>query len=676
MKIHVGPLRLPVSHDPEDIIGDIRLRLYQSQLRHCNHPRVLLEAPTSSGKTLAYLIRAIEARGIGPRFRTTIIIYPTNALIWDQAFSLQKLITEKIGKRVNLTVESDGDARWRNENPNADVDLYVLNGETLAALSKESKSSEGRSMIEQLRRNQAEARIILTNPEILYYLFLFKFARTEDLIDQIFQTKPRNLLIFDEFHLYHGYSLATITYMLAYMKGLFDQIIFSSATPIDIKSITHSEYQKISARPSEQGDIVRYPIELDIEGVEGILSSNDIANIKSMIDKYYEASKNDAPAVKVLVIVSSLVTCLRLQKTLEEAYPNDVTAIHGLAPPSSRPRGPSDFKSIVVGTSAIEIGVDFDASSIIIEAHDSSTFIQRLGRGARHNSCLAKAFIPELYLSSVKEQVTEGTYITPDRLISYIKKSLPDLPSYANFPLSYQAVPILLAILMNWVIERPAGGGRLNEGEIIRQTAMQLEDGSFKIPTELKPLERELLRICKESPGAEVLTMARKMSCRSSLNSIPAVFTFRDSPQFDWLSLNELSKIFFLQTTRESLKERGIRIPWKMRFYEEFIEVYGIREKQARVRINIQTGRFDETPAPLVKFQLLANDHDLEDKLSMILRKQPAYILLSKEDWRLPGFYTTDKYFLVVGGDAYLAWYIRKGDNELRCNEVNCSRKT
>jgi hypothetical protein len=112
------------------------------------------------------------------------------------------------------------------------------------------------------------------------------------------------------------------------------------------------------------------------------------------------------------------------------------------------------------------------------------------------------------------------------------------------------------------------------------------------------------------------------------------------------------------------LKERGIRIPWKMRFHQEFIEVYGTKEKQARVRFAVQTGKFDEAPATLVKFQLLADDNDLEDKLGPILRKQPAYVLLSKEDWRLPGFYTTDRSFLVVGGDAYLAWHIRKGGNK------------
>jgi superfamily II DNA/RNA helicase len=139
MSIHVEPLKLPISTEPDDHIDNIRLRYYQGELRRCEHSRVLLEAPTSSGKTLAYLIRAIEAKGIEPRFGTTVIIYPTNALIWDQAHSLNDLIT-KLGKKTNITVESDINIRWRSENQNADVDLYVLNGETLAALSQESKS--------------------------------------------------------------------------------------------------------------------------------------------------------------------------------------------------------------------------------------------------------------------------------------------------------------------------------------------------------------------------------------------------------------------------------------------------------------------------------------------------------------------------------------------------------
>ena len=105
--------------------------------------------------------------------------------------------------------------------------------------------------------------------------------------------------------------------------------------------------------------------------------------------------------------------------------------------------------------------------------------------------------------------------------------------------------------------------------------------------------------------------------------------------------------------------DRRIKIPWKMRFRDEFIEVYGTREEQARPTVDVQAEKFDEAPAPLMKFQILAQDHELEDKLSFVIRKQPAYIMFGKEDWRFPGFLTGDGSFLVVGGDAYLAWFLR-----------------
>jgi CRISPR-associated helicase Cas3 len=659
MKIYVEPLRLAVSSDREDRIGDIRLRVYQAQLRRCDDRLVLLDAPTSSGKTLAYLVRAIDP-GTESRFGTTIVVYPTNALTWDQGLSLYELLTRKLDKRVNLTVESDeGDIRWVVEDRNADIDLYVLNGETLAALSQSTNTSEGAAIIKQLRRNQAGARIILTNPEVLYYMFLFRFAKMEDLRDLVFETRKPNLLVLDEFHLYHGYSLATVTYMLAYIKNLFDQIIFSSATPVELEPIIHENYRKIRAIPAAEGEIIRHPIGLDIQGAKHILASDDILSVKQLIDRYYEGSENKASVVRVLVILSSVMTCLRLQEALEETYQGKVTAIHGLVPPGARPKNRTDFRPIVVGTSAIEVGVDFDASSLIIEAADYSTFIQRLGRGARHNSCCATCFLPEIYLPSIKKRLREGARVTPNELNSAVGESLPDLPSYPNFSMSKQSAPILLAILMNWVRERPAGGGKLNDGGIIGQTTKQLEDGSFEIPDELLALKPELLRICKETPSGDVLTMSRNMSCRSSLESIPSVFTFKGPPQFDQLSLQELPKVYFRTVTKESLMSRGINIPWKMRFRDEFIEVYGTRAEQARPAIDVQAEKFDEAPAPLMKFHILAEDHELEDKLSFVIRKQPAYIMFGKEDWRFPGFFTRDGSFLVVGGDAYLAWFLR-----------------
>ena len=655
MSIHVEPLKLPISNDPEDRIGKIRLRLYQAQLRHCDHPRILLEAPTSSGKTLAYLIRAIESGGVKPRFGTTLIIYPTNALIWDQARSLSDLI-EKLGKKVNVTVESNTDLVWRKENQNADVSLYVLNGETLAALSQESKRSEGKSLVEQLRKDQAETRIILSNPEVLYYIFLYKFARNEELLDSVFNRNPPNLLIFDEFHLYHGYTLATITYMLAYMKNYFGQIIFSSATPIKVDSIIHENYQRIVAEPSEDGDVVKHQMDLNLESTKRILSSEEIPKIKNLVSFYLEKNKESPQNVKVLLIVNSVITCAKIIEALEKEYPDQVTAIHGLIPPSSRPRSMFEFKPIVVGTSAIEVGIDFDTSSLIFEAHDSSSFLQRIGRGARHNRCDASAFIPALYCSVISKSLPNGINVKPSEVSAIARRSLPDLPSYSEFTSSLQAEPIMAAILLNWTMQRSAGGKRLNNGGIITETKLQLERDEFYIPSELAFSKQTLSELCDKAPKYGILNMARKMSCRSSMDSIPAIF--KNTKQFDFLSLNDLPRVNFNIITRDELKRADVKIPWRMKLVEEFIQVTEIKQSYQKVTINFESGRFEQTPAPLTRFNVVADDHCLEEKLVQILDGQPSYVLFSKEDWRLPGFFTTHGDFLVVGGDSYLAWYL------------------
>jgi hypothetical protein len=95
-----------------------------------------------------------------------------------------------------------------------------------------------------------------------------------------------------------------------------------------------------------------------------------------------------------------------------------------------------------------------------------------------------------------------------------------------------------------------------------------------------------------------------------------------------------------------------------MKLVEEFIQVTEIKQSYQKVTINFESGRFEQTPAPLTRFSVVADDYCLEEKLFQILDGQPSYVLFSKEDWRLPGFFTTHGDFLVVGGDSYLAWYL------------------
>ena len=441
------------------------------------------------------------------------------------------------------------------------------------------------------------------------------------------------------------------------MKNYFDQIIFSSATPIKIDSIIHENYQPIIAEPSEDGDVVKHLMDLNIESTKRILSSEEIPKIKNLVSFYLEKNKESPQNVKVLLILNSVITCAKIIEALEKEYPDQVTAIHGLVPPSSRPRSMLEFKPIVVGTSAIEIGIDFDTSSLIFEAHDSASFLQRIGRGARHNSCDTIAFIPALYCSLMSKSLPNGITVKPSEINDIALHSLPDLPSYSEFTSSPQAEPIMAAILLNWTMQRAAGGKRMNDGGIITETKLQLERDEFCIPKELAFSKQTLSELCDNAPKYGILNMARKMSCRSSMDSIPAIF--ENTKQFDFLSLNDLPRVNFNMITRDELKRAGTKIPWRMKNVEEFIRVTEIKQRYQKVTINFESGRFAQTPAPLTRFSVIADDdHCLEEKLFQILKGQPSYALFSKEDWRFPGFFTTHGDFLVVGGDSYLAWFL------------------
>jgi CRISPR-associated helicase Cas3 len=664
MPLTIDRLYLGISDKNDDRIGNIRLRQYQSELRNCEDRVVLLRAPTASGKTLAYLIRAVESGGREPRFGSTIIVYPTNALIWDQAVALNDLLTTKLGKKTNMVVDSD-DIKWEIRDPNADIDLFVINGESLGALAEERKSSEGSALIGALSKSQ-RPWILLTNPEILYYIFLYKFARGEEIFKLLFHAREKSLIIFDEFHLYHGYSLATITYMLGYIKNLFDQIVFSSATPINISRIIDEPFKEIRAEPSETGDIVRHQIFMDLDETPRIIGTEKFPSLIKLVEHYYEICREKKQQVKVLLILNSVITCVKMVHELENRYPGQITAIHGLVPQKSRPRKQSDFHQIVVGTSAIEVGMDFDTSSLIFEAHDSSSFIQRLGRGARHDVCICTAFIPSLYSASLRKRLSGVDHFHPLEFNSIVTATLPRLQSYENFAGSKQALPILFSILLNWVFARSAGRRKLNDGQAVKELEQLLVDHSIELPGGFEQSRTSLIEMCRSRIGHTTLTLAKKMSCRSSMDSIPVMFPTSQGSQFDMISLTELPKLDFELIRKEQIVNQGIKIPWKMRLQEDFLSIAGIRDTPEKVRIKVHNPK-DEFPYPLTMFLLECADADLQQKLHAVLLGQPYYPIFGREDWRLAGFFNSDGQYFVVGGDAYLAWYIKESAGVTLC---------
>ena len=139
-------------------------------------------------------------------------------------------------------------------------------------------------------------------------------------------------------------------------------------------------------------------------------------------------------------------------------------------------------------------------------------------------------------------------------------------------------------------MQRPAGGGKPSDGRIIEETTLQLERGGFGLPPQLESFSKSLLDLSKKATTYGILQMAKKMSCRSSMGSLPAIFRNTDVNQFDLLSLQDLPRVQFDTITREALERQVVKIPWRMRFQNEFIEVNRIKQKQDKIRIAFEAG--------------------------------------------------------------------------------------
>jgi len=150
----------------------------------------------------------------------------------------------------------------------------------------------------------------LTNPEVLYLLFTYRFAQASRLLDEILlRTTIGNLLVVDEFHLYHGYSLAVMSYLLYMLRRVFTQKIFTSATPSLLDKILLEPITSIKAQIG-QDTIVRHKTLLVVEEYEGerVLGRHSIDRLLSKVEGLYDLHNPSSVGVKVVIILNSVLT--------------------------------------------------------------------------------------------------------------------------------------------------------------------------------------------------------------------------------------------------------------------------------------------------------------------------------------------------------------------------------
>lgn len=364
---------------------------------------------TGDGKSLAaFLATFLEA------YFRVMGLYPTNALVDDQ-YRQQKDYHKIFKKNYQERVEQ----------------VYG------AALAHKIKNSPDlTNKFQELIFILTKTPIILTNPDIFHLITHFRYQDIAYEPYLIVDALARNidLWVFDEFHIFGAHQeIATINSLLLIRETQQRKrkFLFTSATPKDsfIKMLKqagfktkliggkdyHSNQKLLGFRPILQKIELNF-IQLEEFGTLNWLQKN-LDEIKNYLMKEVKG--------RGLIIVNSVALAgkiVRELKSLLEPHDIRVEEISGRISKKEREKIYEALKNesrpvLVVGTSAVDVGVDFELNLLIFESSDVSTVIQRLGRLGRHPRFKSyQAFIlisqrtPWIYARLEAEFESEKTY--------------------------------------------------------------------------------------------------------------------------------------------------------------------------------------------------------------------------------------------------------------------------
>jgi len=382
--VKTKPLTLPLVKHPE-----ARHTLYPHQAVMLDawekHDSFLLVTKTGTGKTIGAVLPVLKRR------QRAICVYPTNELIRDQVRNIAK-----IAELEDLTVCIQTPDTTPQEYAAADVILVHIDASMLEAWCKKKHyRAKWRALRELLEVDKP--KIVLTNPDILFLIFALRYHAEPLAALQAYDT-----LIVDEFHLYSGVELAHALFMVHFGRslGAFRKVVLLSATPAP----EVDEYLKRILEPFRVDATLTcmHPLVGERTAVETIeiiprLASTDVVETAvSIIKELREQiaslrqTNNVDDYIPAVIVLNSVVNAIRLEDRLvEEGFErSDLAIIRGL---SAREVRDTRRKLLAIGTSAIEVGIDFKCDYLIFEASEAASFMQRFGRVGRRTP--GKAYV-------------------------------------------------------------------------------------------------------------------------------------------------------------------------------------------------------------------------------------------------------------------------------------------
>jgi len=372
-------------------------------------------AMTGDGKSLAAYLAALTNRTY------TLATYPTNELARDQEKQVQ-------GYKVTFK-------------PEHDPQIYRLNAATLEEFIASNKLP---SKLEGLINRADNSEILLTNPDIFHYIHDFRYLRRNkegkgDNPNRLFSkiSNNYNLFIFDEFHIFSSPQITNVLNAILLIKHTSPgkKFLFLSATPSELLQnyLANAGLRYTIIDPVNQDGYrftaednwrqISFPINLNFpQKLEpNLRSSYDwiLENAETVILKFFQ----DRPGSKGAIILNSIAAVKKLLPKFKEVFEPlglKVRENTGLTGETEKSRSVVEA-DLLLGTSTIDVGVDFKINFLVFEAADAGNFIQRFGRLGRHDGfevyqayALLPNFIIERLFEADKHPLQDGE--TCDRI--------------------------------------------------------------------------------------------------------------------------------------------------------------------------------------------------------------------------------------------------------------------
>lgn len=627
-----------------------------------NHDAFLLTTKTGSGKTQAAALPVI-ANG-----ESAFFVYPTNALIEDQQRSILKLIE---GMGWQPYVYQAGEAFDKLAFNRADVILLRVDADNLEKMRRQGYfRTKGQALLDLL--NLGKQTLVLTNPDTLFLILALRYGNAMAVFKSLSQFQT---LVVDEFHLYGGVELAHLLFMLHYCRaeGFFSgRTVLLSATPNEkigeLLDKVIAPYRVQVASPTSHPAIgkrtVAYPIGLHLippgdEAVKTALAQ--FATLRPELEHLF-AERSTDDYVPMVIIFNSVMAAMYAADLLREEYqvpPQQIGEYRGLMDRRMR-----SFKGklVVVGTSAIEVGVDFKCRYLVFEAGDAAGFMQRFGRVGRHEEGTAYLLAPPNVLSDTQESASSLTRDVLEEKVKLWYAQNDARPWFAQTKSGMWTVALLARRIVEEIVaDRAATPETVQQAQ--KKTDTLLADYATRIEaTSAYKHVHKRLQIYDRKP--DVLPWVNAYAARMAFRTSSVNFRVYDIREEQRPLTQEVNRSGWYEADLRTLLRRG-KNPTLKRGKDgaDYVTIYGYT-KAAHVEADVEVG----------KLGMLYSTHYMRDKLNQrvlltregktsklsdtMMKQDHIFVVVPDSvrnlvDWRIATFHHPQG-LLAFDGDALL----------------------